>query len=195
MSLTLDLSLQPFGTAQEPEPAVKDCTKCGQMLPLERFSPKKDGRLGRHPYCKPCRATAQAPCDRLRSQDPAVRAAWREYERSRRNDPSTREHVLALGRLGNQRRRARKAGNLVEAFTPEDLYASWDEAGFHACYWCDGDFTESDPMHVDHLVPVARGGAEAIWNLVPAHASCNTSKGAKDPYAYALERYPWLAAS
>ncbi|MFI0219150.1 hypothetical protein [Streptomyces lydicus] len=51
---TLDFTPLPFGAAQLPEPAVKDCTKCGQTLPLESFSPAKKGHLGRTSQCKPC---------------------------------------------------------------------------------------------------------------------------------------------
>ncbi|MFI8830536.1 HNH endonuclease [Streptomyces afghaniensis] len=47
-------------------------------------------------------------------------------------------------------------------------------------------------MHVDHLVPLARGGAHSLSNLVPACQRCNTSKGAKDPYDFAGELYPWF---
>lgn len=60
MPLTLDLSLQPLSASAEPAPAVKDCTKCGETLPLERFSPKKLGRLGRTAQCKACDAARQA---------------------------------------------------------------------------------------------------------------------------------------
>ncbi|MFE4718525.1 HNH endonuclease [Streptomyces sp. NPDC056728] len=119
----------------------------------------------------------------------------RDAERKRRYDPTTRALVLAKDREKEARRRARELEATLDAFTLEDLYASWDEADYAGCYWCDGDFTEADPMHVDHLVPLARGGAHTVHNLVPAHASCNTSKGAKDPYAYALERYPWMGVS
>lgn len=39
--------------------AAKACTKCGEVKPLEQFSPHATGKLGRRPWCKPCNA-AQA---------------------------------------------------------------------------------------------------------------------------------------
>lgn len=34
-------------------------------------------------------------------------------------------------------------------------------------------------MHMDHVIPLSRGGAHSIGNVVPACAPCNLSKGAK----------------
>lgn len=45
------------------------------------------------------------------------------------------------------------------------------------CGICGGDV---DPFafHMDHIVPLARGGAHTYANLQPAHPSCNVRKGA-----------------
>src|SRR5690606_22558633 len=43
------------------------------------------------------------------------------------------------------------------------------------CAYCGA----SGPLHMDHIVPLARGGRHGIGNLLPACASCNCSKGAK----------------
>lgn len=40
----------------EPYTTEKQCTACGECKPLTDFSPSKRGRLGRQPYCKPCRS-------------------------------------------------------------------------------------------------------------------------------------------
>jgi hypothetical protein len=39
----------------------KRCLKCEKWRPLERYSPMKKGRLGLHPYCKPCRSKENGP--------------------------------------------------------------------------------------------------------------------------------------
>lgn len=36
-----------------------------------------------------------------------------------------------------------------------------------------------DKLHMDHVVPLSRGGAHAVGNMLPACEPCNLSKGAK----------------
>lgn len=42
------------------------------------------------------------------------------------------------------------------------------------CAYCDA----KGKLHIDHVVPLSRGGRHAIGNLLPACAACNLSKGA-----------------
>lgn len=46
------------------------------------------------------------------------------------------------------------------------------------CRYCAAPLAFED-MHVDHVVPVARGGRDNLSNLAAACAGCNLSKGAK----------------
>jgi len=34
-------------------------------------------------------------------------------------------------------------------------------------------------LHIDHLVPIARGGADTLENVRPTHGICNVKKGAR----------------
>jgi hypothetical protein len=42
-----------------------------------------------------------------------------------------------------------------------------------------GEILGSDPIHIDHIVPVSKGGATEFENLQAAHARCNLRKGAR----------------
>jgi 5-methylcytosine-specific restriction endonuclease McrA len=68
------------------------------------------------------------------------------------------------------RRRARKASVPHEPYSRDDIFARWSSA----CAYCDAPATA-----LDHVTPIALGGADAEWNLVPACTPCNSSKGAK----------------
>jgi 5-methylcytosine-specific restriction endonuclease McrA len=50
----------------------------------------------------------------------------------------------------------------------------------NCCYWCSRLLTV--PYHVDHVIPLARGGTNGPDNLVCACPHCNLSKGDKMPY-------------
>lgn len=62
----------------------------------------------------------------------------------------------------------------------------WKRAQRKVCYWC-GVKCRSD-FHVDHYIPLSKGGRHELDNLVIACAPCNLRKNAKDPYEFAQER-------
>lgn len=66
-------------------------------------------------------------------------------------------------------RRARK----LDAVTGPVDYAAL-RASVSDCYLC-GRLLDSD-IHMDHVVPLARGGAHCMDNLRPTHAACNRRK-------------------
>jgi len=52
------------------------------------------------------------------------------------------------------------------------------------CYWC-GVSLKGKKVHIDHYVPLSKGGEHTLSNLVVSCASCNLSKHAKDPLVFA----------
>lgn len=46
----------------------------------------------------------------------------------------------------------------------------------HRCAYCGGN---EGGLHMDHVIPLSRGGRHAIGNVLPACQGCNLSKGAK----------------
>lgn len=47
------------------------------------------------------------------------------------------------------------------------------------CAYCGTDLVKNGNWHVDHVVPICRGGKDEIENLVAACHRCNTKKGDK----------------
>ncbi|WNI28612.1 HNH endonuclease [Streptomyces sp. ITFR-6] len=82
-------------------------------------------------------------------------------------------------RENNDRRRARKIAASIVPFTMRELYRQWDEDGMYGCVYCPGPFE-----HIDHVVPLSRGGEHGIENLVPSCADCNLSKNDADPWEW-----------
>jgi 5-methylcytosine-specific restriction endonuclease McrA len=67
-------------------------------------------------------------------------------------------------------RRAHKARVPHAPYSRTEIFAAYGGT----CAYC-GDPAE----HLDHVVAISRGGADAAHNLLPACAPCNLSKGAK----------------
>jgi len=70
-----------------------------------------------------------------------------------------------------QRRRARKLGATIAPFDESQVY----ERDGLQCVYCGS----TDDLTLDHIVPLAGGGAHSIDNLTVACQSCNGSKGVK----------------
>ena len=50
------------------------------------------------------------------------------------------------------------------------------------CGICKKRIEPWEPMHVDHIVPISRGGSRDRKNLQAAHALCNLRKGNRMPF-------------
>lgn len=102
--------------------------------------------------------------ERLRERE---RQRWREnLERNR----------LVKRRL-EATRRARRAGATVEVVDYDAILAR----DSRVCHICSRAIRQNEPLHFDHVVPLARGGAHSMSNIRPAHAECNVRKGARLP--------------
>ncbi len=111
---------------------------------------------------------------RQRSNE-ARRATGRNRET--REDRAKRPEVY---RAREHRRRLRERNQTVESF---DLASHvrflrvWQQ---EACYYCNRPFgPATQDTHVEHIVPVARDGAHAAFNIVLSCPECNMRKGGK----------------
>lgn len=84
------------------------------------------------------------------------------------------EKRTAIARQYRARRRAQEEGGISTG-----TLANWTAAQPKVCFYC-GD-TCPDDFHVDHFVPLSKGGPHVLTNLRIACAPCNLSKSARDP--------------
>jgi len=47
------------------------------------------------------------------------------------------------------------------------------------CYHCRRVLNPFREFHIDHLVPLSKGGSDNVENLVPSCATCNLKKGTR----------------
>jgi hypothetical protein len=84
------------------------------------------------------------------------------------------------------RRRARKLNNGFEKYSELDIISLYGSI----CHICKIDIDLSLPrktsipgwemgLHIDHLVPISKGGPDTLENVRPAHGICNLKKHAK----------------
>jgi 5-methylcytosine-specific restriction endonuclease McrA len=97
----------------------------------------------------------------------ALNAYKREYLKA------NKEIAASLARRKVHARRARLKGVQVIPFTAAQLDQRMSVFGYK-CWMCGAPWEA-----VDHVKPLARGGAHILCNLRPACQSCNSRKGAK----------------
>lgn len=134
------------------------CARCSKDFPRPYKSNPKAVRFCSH-ECRYAQQLADARADKVKRYE--AMKAWRA------KNPE-------LLRAAWLRRKARKNGSEARTVTGADirrLIARHDGL----CAYC-----KTEPFeHIDHVVPLARGGRHAIGNLLPACQTCNLTKGAK----------------
>lgn len=116
---------------------------------------------------------------------------WTEGSRSRRRkkvrfmrafDWAFRQQCL----VREHTRRARNRGN-------GGTHTVWDIARIlalqgHKCLYCATALTPNN-THIDHIVPLFRGGYNGADNLCGSCEACNVSKGRKDPIDWLMRAH------
>jgi 5-methylcytosine-specific restriction endonuclease McrA len=137
------------------------------------------------------KAARRARHERQRAAENATEKARREADREhyralaragyRRRNPTiqrvtchTPEERRARVRQRKQARRARERDQFVEQVDPHIVFER-DEGICGICH-CAVDVAD---YHVDHVIPLARGGEHSYANVQVAHPTCNRRKGAR----------------
>jgi len=99
----------------------------------------------------------------------------RNLTRTRKID-ETRVDVVSReeARIRHHERRTH-LGFTPRPYTPEEWQALCDRHD-NRCARCGSD----EPLTVDHIIPVSKGGLNNIENIQPLCRSCNSSKGVDD---------------
>ncbi len=164
------------------------CTQCERLKPANGF-------YGMHAACKMCKADAQ----KIRRVNRAAEDKKAEVDYMSRYYMANRRALIGKARLyeatgkgkatkaaGRARRRAlvRQAEGV---FTGSDVIRLWHRQRGECATCrvkCGKRPSDSATYHVDHIMPLARGGSNWPHNLQILCSGCNLSKGAKTPVEF-----------
>lgn len=109
----------------------------------------------------------------------AAQAAYRRRDPQRIAQQKSR-YAKANPEVVRASNAARRALAKSVCVAPKISFKAIAQAHGYQCFYCG---TAVDPLkrralHIDHVVPLSRGGAHAVENLVCSCAGCNLSKGA-----------------
>lgn len=105
----------------------------------------------------------------------ARRAENPEYIRNLDREYRKRNRESIKANRATRKARLRGAGGVVS----KDDILRQVSSQHSMCFWCESEV--GDNYHVDHLIPIARGGTNSPDNIVISCPRCNVSRGAKMP--------------
>jgi len=157
----------------------KRCAWCGELKSRDEYANRKTGSWdGKLSFCSDC---AKAAVYR-----------WRAVNKKRMNHgdklnlrKKQAEDPL-MRRLKEGARRAKRNGRFIERFKSKQLLEYWESIGIDpwTCYYCGCHITNGKRLHLDHLLPLTRGGDHTKANLVPACMFDNLTKHDRTPDEY-----------
>ena len=103
-----------------------------------------------------------------------IRDYWKMYRAT--------EQGKTVKRNSNHKRRTLTKNGDVTVQQLKELYLTAKN-----CYWCNTKLNKNN-THLDHLMPLSKGGEHTLSNLVISCPTCNLQKNAKDPYEFAQEK-------
>lgn len=111
----------------------------------------------------------------------------RERTNERNRTPEMREKLRPSKRYHAQIRRARKLNQMGTVSSDIEARLYEQQSGRCAGPGC-GEALDEVEVHLDHVIPIARGGLHDDGNLQLLCAWCNQSKGPKLPHEFAQRR-------
>lgn len=169
---------------------MKQCCACAEIKDHSLFSRNRAAKDGYQSRCKECQRDYQrgwidrnrervnaynlnryyTEPPRSRAKRDQARQSWADSNHDKRrvsNAQWAARNKEAL-RIKEGRRRARLKGAGVFTILPREL----DRLLSSPCVACGS----SNDIHVDHVIPIARGGRHSIGNLQALCAPCNYKK-------------------
>lgn len=143
----------------------KICCNCHEQKALTAFNRDRRRPDGRRSECRACYAKRRKIYDQKYEAKRPDRA---QYWRGLSTQLNRRAYMAAL--------QANRRAPLRGILTSEDVLAVWQRQHY-ACAYCGCLDCPENPISIDHLIPLAKGGRNSPINIVAACLACNTAKG------------------
>ena len=190
---------QPIGIG------LKRCTKCGEVKPLSEFCKDKIRKDGHTVWCKECKKKSNQEWYAVNSEEQNKKSQdwWRAHsqkinryrQKKYAANPEKFKEAQKKWQKANpekcaelrRNKRARKR-NAEGKHTAKDIQKIFDRQG-ELCNACGKKLIRYNKKqyHVDHIIPLAKGGGNGPDNLQLLCPYCNMTKSDKNPVQWARE--------
>ena len=125
----------------------------------------------------------ELPCDECREAESAYWRLMRIVRKDAITANGRKRRLTVAGAARTNRKRAIKMGVQTEWYSPMQIVELYGEN----CHLCNEPIDFDAPrqvgkpgweksLHIDHVVPLSKGGHDLIENVRPAHGYCNNIK-------------------
>lgn len=177
----------------------KKCGKCGRWLVANtvNFHKNKTGKYGLNSWCKECysvyikkymkkynREHKEEIIKYMKKYNEENKAKYKEYykkynkenkeaiaKQTKKYRKTPQGQVVMFNIQGRRRQREEQQGNGITKDQWLEMMKFFD---FKCAY--SGITLNADTRSIDHIVPLAKGGAHEVWNCVPMYKNLNKSK-------------------
>lgn len=153
----------------------RECTRCGSYKTWGLFGISRKTATGRQSVCKECKNSRAKMTRKAKGRRKENYSAKKRREFLKETRPL---YWRANNIRSSLMRRAREAGMPIEDIASRDVIEQWlkDQEPL-VCYYTNKpiDILES---HIDHKVPLKRGGGNSLDNLCVTDPKINSAKGA-----------------
>lgn len=163
---------------------AKICSNCKQEKELQDFNNYKRAKDGKQHYCRDCTKSFKETW-RTANKEYVVeyKALWFQQNKEHVENYTQNWRINNVERtaMHTATRKARKFNNGYEDTSEYRLAVKNTETII--CPYC-GTKIKGTEVHLDHKIPLCRGGGELIENLEPICPTCNLKKNSmtKDEY-------------
>lgn len=184
---------------------MRKCTTCHLILPAtpENFYAEKTCKFGLASRCRECRTTyakERYTKNSKRNRENAKKYRLENPEKIRKynemyrlENPEKIREYSKMYYLENRaaisakdtRRKLRKLNATIVNFNINKWLKT--QRPFR-CYLC-GKKIKDDKYHIEHRIPLSRGGVHATFNLGIACPRCNAEKYTKTPWEYLKDKF------
>jgi len=173
----------------------RTCRTCGQLKDIAEFNRSRTYADNHKTECRACeKAYRQRPEQKERHRK--TTSEWK-----RKNPDKIREYTAKAREANTERHRKWRYANpdkwaavvrtrsarkrACAGYVSSSEMYKWTAAQKKVCHWCGVRCAHN--FHVDHIMPLKRGGGHELRNLCIACPTCNSRKNAKHPIDFARE--------
>lgn len=175
---------------------MKTCSKCLQELSLQAFGAKSKSKDGLQSKCRDCHNAYHRQFYKRDPEKVKKRAA--KYFAANRAELNQKRKIYRQNHieqeLATSKRWAQNNRDKSRAYRAKNSAKRKKAKAFHVtnkditkilnlkCFYCQ----EAPSEHVDHIIPLTRGGNHSVGNLIGSCARCNIRKSNKTIMEYRL---------